>query len=165
MVIVINHGLQRRRRKRKSLYRHVNSTIHHNTRHSKFQKTEKKGRHLYQLPPSSKRPNLNVSKDLYRTAVIEGEQLDWTSDYARGGFAIGHVGPGNTVGKSNGPLDKAAQLHDLQYGYLGPSAYFHHNSADDHFIEDTNKINTNASNLAGAFFKLKKLITTPLQKK
>ena len=91
--------------------------------------------------------------------------MDWSDKYASGGLAIGHVGPGNSMGKSTGPLDKAAQLHDLQYGHLGTSAYFHYNSADEHFIEDTDRINSNYSNLAGAFFKLKKLVTTPLKEK
>ena len=167
MSINYSNGFKRRRRKRKNLHRQLNSTILNQKRYFNFKETEKTRHNLYQLSPFTEGPNINpnVSKTLYSTAIRKGNELDWTNTYAHGGLAFGHVGPGNTVGKSSGPLDKAAQLHDIQYGDLGTGAYFHFNSADEHFIEDTDRINSNYSNLAGAFFKIKKLITTPLPEK
>ena len=148
MSIYYSNAFKRRRRKRKSVHRYLNSTIYNQKRYFNIKKAAQTRYNLYQLPPSLEGSNINpnVSKDFYSTAIRKGNELDWTADYAHGGLAFGHVGPGNTVGKSSGPLDKAAQLHDIQYGHLGTGAYFHYNSADKHFIEDTDRINSNYSN-------------------
>ena len=129
------------------------------------------------MPYNSKRKNLDVQAQIdnlkeYKGRYDEivpnikriGYQLDQGEEYARGGLAIGHTGPLNKLGKSSGPADKAAQLHDIGYGVLGSSAYINYNEADEKYLEDLKDINNPTALIGKTYFNIKKAIAPNMSK-
>jgi hypothetical protein len=126
---------------------------------------------LIKMVYNKKRKNLDINAQIDHLKEFKGEykdiipnierigyQLDQGPDYASGGLAIGHTGPFNSLGKSNGRADKAAQLHDIGYGVLGSNAYFNYNEADEKYLNDLKDVNNLTSLIGKSYFNIKKVI-------
>jgi len=88
----------------------------------------------------------------------KGEEADKSGKRPQGGLAIGHCGPGNSIGASSGPVDKACQEHDIAYGEMGKEAYFKFSDADQVLIDEMSKQPGIGPKLIASAFRAKKLI-------